>query len=181
MRGNITRRGRLSWQIKFDVPAQDGKRQQRYATVRGTYKDAQKELTKLLNAADEGTLPDPSSATIADYLRIWLNGPLGLSPKTLERYRELGERQIIPQLGATKLQKLKPEHVQRWHGALIGQGLVTSNCRSCPSAPAPHASMRDEERNACPQRGRRSRAAEGREHRNRNIVARTNCRGAHQT
>ena len=123
MRGNITRRGRLSWQIKFDVPAQDGKRQQRYATVRGTYKDAQKELTKLLNAADEGTLPDPSSATIADYLRIWLNGPLGLSPKTLERYRELGERQIIPQLGATKLQKLKPEHVQQWHGALIGQGL----------------------------------------------------------
>ena len=123
MRGNITRRGKLSWQIKFDVPAVDGKRQQRYATVRGTYKDAQKELTKLLNAADEGTLPDPSSATIADYLRTWLNGPLGLSPKTLERYRELGERQIIPHLGATKLQKLKPEHVQQWDGALIGQGL----------------------------------------------------------
>ena len=46
MRGNITRRGKLSWQIKFDAPALDGKRQQRYATVRGTYKDAQKELTE---------------------------------------------------------------------------------------------------------------------------------------
>jgi len=98
MRGNITKRGKNSWQLKFDVGTIDGKRQQRYASVRGTYKDAQKELTKLLNAADKGTLPDPSNATIADYLREWLSGPLGLSPKTLERYRELGERQIIPHL-----------------------------------------------------------------------------------
>lgn len=123
MRGNITKRGKNSWQLKFDVPSVDGKRQQRYATVRGTYKDAQKELTRLLSAADLGALPDPINVTLADYLRAWLDGPLGLSPKTLERYRELGERQIIPHLGATKLQRLKPEHVQTWHGTLIGQGL----------------------------------------------------------
>ena len=45
------------------------------------------------------------------------------SPKTLERYGELAERQIIPHLGAHKLQHLKPEHVQQWHGTLIGEGL----------------------------------------------------------
>ena len=65
MRGNITRRGK-SWQIKFDVPSLDGKRQQRYATVKGSRQDAQKELTRLLAAADQGALPDPSSATLAD-------------------------------------------------------------------------------------------------------------------
>ena len=123
MRGNITKRGKSSWQLKFDVSSVNGKRQQRYATVRGTYKDAQKELARLLGAADPGSLPDPTSVTLAEYLRSRLNGPLGLSPKTLERYRELGERQIIPHLGGTKLQKLKPEHVQTWHGTLIGQGL----------------------------------------------------------
>jgi integrase len=90
------------------------------ATVRGTYRDAQKELTRLLNAADDGALPDPTNATVAEYLRNWLDGPLGLSPKTLERYRELSERQIFPHLGSTKLQKLKPEHVEQWHAALIG-------------------------------------------------------------
>lgn len=123
MRGNITKRGKNSWQLKFDVPAINGKRQQRYATVKGTYKDAQKELTRLLGAADEGTLPDPSTATLTEYLRAWLDGRLDLSPKTLERYRELSERQIIPHLGATKLQKLKPEQVQQWHGSLIDSGL----------------------------------------------------------
>jgi integrase len=122
MRGNITRRAK-SWQIKFDVQSVNGKRQQRYATVRGTYKDAQRELTRLLNAADEGNLPDPSNSTLADYLSSWLDGLHGLSPKTLERYRELSERQIIPHLGATKLQRLKPEHVQQWHGSLIASGL----------------------------------------------------------
>ena len=57
MRGNITRRGKGSWQLKFDVPAVDGKRQQRYATVRGTRQDAQKELTRLLAASDTGKPP----------------------------------------------------------------------------------------------------------------------------
>ena len=123
MRGNITRRGKLSWQIKFDVPSLDGKRQQRYATVKGSRQDAQKELTRLLAAADQGALPDPPSSTLAEYLRAWLDGPLGLSPKTLERYRELSERQIILHLGATKLQKLKPEHLQQWHGVLLAGGL----------------------------------------------------------
>jgi hypothetical protein len=57
MRGNITRRGKNSWQLKFDVPSINGKRQQRYATVRGTFKDAQKELTRLLGEADANRTP----------------------------------------------------------------------------------------------------------------------------
>jgi integrase len=36
MRGNITRRGKSSWRIKFDVGADDqGKRKIRYVTVTG--------------------------------------------------------------------------------------------------------------------------------------------------
>jgi integrase len=123
MRGNITKRGQASWQLKFDVASDDGKRRTRYATVHGTYKDAQKELTRLLGAADSGALPDPTNSTVAEYLRAWLDGGSNVSPKTLERYRELADWQIIPHLGATKLQKLMPEHVQQWHGTLIAASL----------------------------------------------------------
>jgi integrase len=70
-----------------------------------------------------GTLPDPSNATVAEYLRSWLDSAHAQAPKTLERYRELAERQIIPHLGAAKLQQLKPEHVRQWHGTLLGSGL----------------------------------------------------------
>src|SRR6516225_8995370 len=63
----------------------------RYATVKGSYQDAQKELTRLLNTADSGTLPDPSTATVGGYLTAWLDSAREQSPKTLERYRELAE------------------------------------------------------------------------------------------
>src|SRR5262245_21769244 len=68
-------------------------------------------------------MPDPSRATVAEYLRQWLDGALDQSPKTLERYRELAERQVIPHLGAIKLQKLAPEHLAQWHKALLASGL----------------------------------------------------------
>jgi integrase len=120
--GNITKRAD-AWQIKFEYKPREGrKRFTRYVTVKGTRQDAQK-LTRLLSAADAGTLPDPSNATVADYLRSWLDSAHEQSPKTLERYRELAERQIIAHLGATKLQKLKPEAIRAWHSTLLQGGL----------------------------------------------------------
>jgi Phage integrase, N-terminal SAM-like domain len=123
MRGHITRRGKNSWQLKFDAARINGVRDTRYATVKGTRQDAQKELTRLLAEADKGTLPDPSNATVAEYLRGWLDSAHEQSPKTLERYRELAERQIILHLGAEKLQKLKPKAVRQWHKTLLEGGL----------------------------------------------------------
>jgi hypothetical protein len=40
MRGNITRRGRRSWRLKFDVDTISGARRIRYVTVKGTRRDA---------------------------------------------------------------------------------------------------------------------------------------------
>jgi integrase len=122
MRGSIRKRGRASWELKFDIPSDDGKRRTRYVTFRGSRNEAARELTKLLGATDEGTLPDPSNATVAEYIDAWLRAPKG-SAKTMERYGELFRNQVAPHLGGHKLQKLKPEHVQQWHGVLIATGL----------------------------------------------------------
>jgi integrase len=124
MRGNITRRGKASWRLKFDVGADPvtGKRRIRYQTVTGKRQDAERELARLVTAAHDGTLVEPSKLTLADYLRAWLDGSHGLAPKTAERYRELVERQIIPHLGAVALQKLKPAHVADWHAILLKSG-----------------------------------------------------------
>jgi integrase len=121
--GNITKRGRDSWQIKFDVTSPDGSRKQRYATAHGTRQDAQRELTRLLSERDKGTLPDPTNSTVAEYLRAWLASSTKQGFKTLERYHQLAEGQIIPHLGATKLQKLTVEAIRLWHRALLDSGL----------------------------------------------------------
>jgi integrase len=124
MRGNITRRGKSSWRLKFDVGTDtvSGKRRTRYVTVRGKRQDAERELARLLNEAHNGTLIEPSKVTVAEYMRAWLSGAHGLSPKTAERYRQLAEHQIIPHLGPVQLQKLKPAQLQDWHGIIIREG-----------------------------------------------------------
>jgi integrase len=125
MTGNITRRGARSWRLKFEATERDpatGKRKTRYVTVRGTKKDAQRELIRLLGEIENGTAVDPTRITVAEYLRGWLDTDEGLSPKTLERYRQLAEQQIIPHLGATLLQKLRPAQIHDWHAALLKGG-----------------------------------------------------------
>src|SRR5262245_34752184 len=94
--GNITKRGKNSWQIKFDVTSPDGSRKTRSASAYGTRQDAQRELTRLLSERDKGMLADPTNATVAEYLRAWLDSATKQSPKTLERYSQLTEKQIIP-------------------------------------------------------------------------------------
>ena len=124
MRGSIRRRGVNSFELRFDLDRVDGKRRSRSVSFKGTFKEAQKELSRLLTAADTGTLTDPSNTTVGEYLRAWLGSTLTQSPKTLERYRELAEHQIIPHLGDVKIQKLSPELIEHWHAALIAEGLA---------------------------------------------------------
>lgn len=138
MRGNITRRGKHSWRLKFDVDAGAGKRQIRYVTVKGKRADAEAELARLLNDAHRGTLIDPSKSTIAEYLRSWLDGKTDITAVTRERYAEIIENRIVPVLGAIELQKLKPVHVQDWLSGLsksggrrYEQGLSARTVRHC--------------------------------------------------
>jgi integrase len=126
MTGNVTRRGARSFRLKFDIgrdPA-SGERLTRFVTVKGTKREAQAELTRLLAAHDAGTLVEPSKVTVAEYMRAWVGTAeaLSLSPKTAERYRQLIERQIAPHLGAHVLQKLKAAHVADWHAKLLREG-----------------------------------------------------------
>ena len=124
MRGNITRRGKSSWRLKFDdgTDPVSGRRRTRYVTVRGKRQDAQRELARLLNEVHNGTFLEPTKITIAEQLHAWLDGAHGLSPKTVERYHQLAEQQIIPHLGLIQLQKLKPSQVQAWHGIIMREG-----------------------------------------------------------
>jgi integrase len=123
MRGNITRRGKASWRLKFDTGLDaSGARKTRYVTVRGKRQDAEKELTKLLAAADARTLPEPSKVAVAEYIEEWLARDSSLGGKTVERYRELLTAYIAPHIGPVMLQKLRPAQVAAWQETLLKSG-----------------------------------------------------------
>ena len=122
MRGNITRRGKASWRLKFDLgtdPA-TGKRLTQYATVRGTKKDAERELNKQLAQVDEGSFVERSATTVAEYARHWQTAIAAAkaSAKTLERYGEIIAQHIIPRLGNIALQKLDGGKIDEFYAHL---------------------------------------------------------------
>ncbi len=104
--GGMDQRGPDRWRLRWRV---GGKRFTK--SFQGTKRAAQTELRRVLKSADDGTHVAPDKITLADYLRGWLDSDSGLSPKTLERYRQLAEQQIIPHLGATLMQNLRPAQV----------------------------------------------------------------------
>ena len=128
MSGNITRRGKSSWRIKFDLDRdpKTGKRRYHIATVRGARKEAEAELARLLNDAHKGAHVNVSKLTVEAWLWRWLVGKHDLSPVTRERYQDTIAKGIVPDLGEIELQKLKPIHVKTWLTKMVTSGSRTS-------------------------------------------------------
>jgi integrase len=124
MRGHIRARGKQSWELKFEAGKRDaaGKRQIHRETFRGSRKDAERRLTQLLAQYDNGSYVAPNQLNLAEYLRGWLAGSDHLAKKTAERYSQLVESQIIPDLGRTLLQQLRPAQIAAWHQKMRGGG-----------------------------------------------------------
>src|SRR5260370_36870561 len=122
MTGHVRRRGARSWELKYDIDADPhtSKRRIRYASFRGTKRDAEIELARLITAAANGEQVDPSKLTVNEFLdrweRDWCAG--NVSPKTAERYGELLRLHGRPTLGEMKLQKLRPIHLSALYGSL---------------------------------------------------------------
>jgi hypothetical protein len=121
-RGHIRQRGKNSWSLKFDLGRDplSGRRITKYATFRGA-KKAQEELTRLLAHRDEGTFVDPTKATVAQYLRHWLEADIDrrVAARTAARHRGIVGKNIIARLGHVPVRKLSAlhiEHIERFRG-----------------------------------------------------------------
>jgi hypothetical protein len=125
--GHIRQRGKTSWELKFDAgpdPA-TGRRRIRYQTVRGSKRDAQRELRKLLSAVDDGQHVEPTRLTVdalvAGRIDLWRTSGR-TSTKTAERHRELARHQI-GRIGDVPLQKLTTSNIEAWHAGMLAAGL----------------------------------------------------------
>lgn len=129
MKGNITRRGKNSFRLKFDAKADPvtGKRRVQYVTFRGTKREAQIKLAELIAAVGKGNYVEPSKTAVAEFVRARVDqweAAGDISARTAQRYRQLVEHQIVPHLGAKALQKLQPLDIEGWHATLRNGGRV---------------------------------------------------------
>jgi integrase len=125
--GHIRQRGKNSWRLKFDDGrAPSGKRIVRYVTFRGTKRQAQAELNRLLHSRNQGTYVDPTKMTVAEYLEHWLTVDIDrrVAAKTAERYRGMVRNQLIPRIGSVPLRKLTATHIEALEADLQRTGHV---------------------------------------------------------
>ena len=119
--GYIRKRGNRSWQLTYDAPrAADGKRRQRYETVRGTKSEAQARLNEILHALNKGDYREKSTLTVAEYLELWLREYVrpNLRPRTAEGYETIVRKHVQPALGHIRLTDLSPRRIQSYYVAL---------------------------------------------------------------
>jgi hypothetical protein len=113
--GHIRQRAPGSWELRYTLgtdPA-TGRRKVATATVRGTRKDAEKELRRLLRTLDTGEHVDPTRMTVRDWLATWLAAVREeVAPRTWERYGEIVTNFLAPSLGNLPIAKLAPAHLQ---------------------------------------------------------------------
>ncbi len=160
MRGSIRKRYKDSWNIIIDLGYQPEpqtgklKRQQKWFTVRGTKRDAEKKLAELLHQANRKELVEPTKLTLGQWLDEWLETaikPPNRRLRTYETYTQVINKHLRPALGSIRLQQLQSTDIKRYytnagvssstlaqhqgilHSALKAaqlQGLVTRNVAS---------------------------------------------------
>jgi len=75
-------------------------------------------LTELLASLDKGVYTPPGRLTVTEHLHAWLEGYVrtNCSPRTLDGYRSIIERHLIPALGHVQLKQLHPQMIQNYYG-----------------------------------------------------------------
>jgi integrase len=102
----------------------NGKRQQRWHSVKGTRRDAENKLIQLLRSLQTGEYVEPSKLTVKALLERWLADAAQptTSGKTYERYAEIVNAHLVPALGHHVLSRLQPLHIQALYSEALKSG-----------------------------------------------------------
>ena len=124
MRGHIKQRGK-TWNVIIELPRDvvTNKRKQKWYTVKGNKKEAEKFLTEKLRELDTGVLIDTKKMKFAEYLDYWIKEACEnkLSITTLDGYKQNIEKHIKPYLGNLELEKITPLHLQNFYTGIARQ------------------------------------------------------------
>lgn len=127
MRGHVTKRGKASWVFVIDAPQQapTAKRRREWHSGYRTRKEAEAALATYLVSREAGTWVEPSKLTVGEFLERWLVDHMRarVRPSTYHSYTNQVRRHLIPALGAHRLTKLLPLHIEAHYAAALERGL----------------------------------------------------------
>ena len=117
-----------NWSYVLRVPdLATGKTKPQWVGGFDSEKSAKLARDKARVSLSSSTYVSPSKATVGEYLRTWINEVHAsqLKATTLERYKQVINKHLIPELGAIKLQDLRASHVQALYTNLLTRPTAT--------------------------------------------------------
>jgi integrase len=127
--GSISQRTDGRWQGAVHLGWRDGKRHRKfyYGATRVEVRDA---IAAAIREVKRGGSLGDDRQTVAGYLDEWLSSITAkVRPKTHASYAQLVRCHLKPGLGAYRLNKLRPEHVERFLDEKQGAGLSPRTCQ----------------------------------------------------
>jgi excisionase family DNA binding protein len=133
MRGSLKKRSG-SWSIILelgftvvDPVIGRRKRRQKWITVHGTKRDAERRLSDLLSEYNHGTFIAPNKLTVGQWLLEWVEKaikPPMRTARSYETYRSVIDRHLVPALGGIRVQALTSLDLERLYAEKATAGLA---------------------------------------------------------
>jgi integrase len=130
VRGVIEPRGPGRWRVRVYAGREDGKVRWVSRTVIGGKRAAQSALANLVTDVDSGRLVPGHPMSVGELLDRWLDdvGP-HRSAYTLREYRRMADKNIMPAIGAVRLDRLSARQLDAFYKRLGERGLSDASVR----------------------------------------------------
>jgi len=124
MKGHLKKRSKDSWTIVVDLGRNaDGNRNQKWHSVKGTKREAEAELVRILKSTEDGIYIEPNKTSVTEFLAEWLKTiESKVARKTHERYSEICDHYVKPHIGHLMLNKVQPTHINNLYSDLLISG-----------------------------------------------------------
>jgi len=129
MKGHLKKRSKDSWTIVVDLGLKaNGKRNQKWKSTKGTKKDAEALLARMLTELEDGVYIDAKKTSVSDYLDKWIASIKGsVSSTTYERYKQLCDKHLKPTIGNIALNKLQAIRISELYSDAMESGRIDGN------------------------------------------------------
>ena len=123
--GSVRQRAPGSWELRVHTgrDALTGRKRYAHRTVKGTKREAQAALARLVTEVGDGAHAPVREGTVGELLERWFDhGAADWSPTVVRSYRSIIDRVLLPRFGTTALRKLRAADIDAFYAELRKRG-----------------------------------------------------------
>lgn len=130
--GSVFQRKDGRWAATITAGHTETGKRKRRTVYAATKREVLDKLSELSHQNRTGTLAEPTTSTVAEYMRHWLENSAKptIRASTYRSYERTIRTNVSPIIGGVRLSKLRATHIQSLYAALQERGLAAGTIRT---------------------------------------------------